>query len=125
MASGGVLLVEDDELLANLVLRLLGHLNRPIFCAATAAAALELIKQHRSSISLGVIDCQLPDMHGGELCVALRSQAPGLALLLTSGRDQRAILESLAASGPTVFLAKPYLPGEVVRRVTALLTTSA
>ena len=60
-----------------------------------------------------------------ELCQQLRALAPGLPLLLTSGRDQRALQAVFAAGGPCSFLAKPYMPAEVMGRVKMMLTKPA
>lgn len=118
---GTVLVVEDEDSLADLLTHLLRRLNLQMLHAAEGMQALQLYGDHRASIDMAFVDCHLPDMGGGDLCATLRELSPGLPLLLTSGRDQRALQVALAAGGPTDFLPKPYMPGEVIRRITALL----
>ena len=117
-----VLLVEDEDPLALLLTTLLSRMKVRVLRAADGAEALKLISEHRAAISLAFVDCQLPDTGGAELCRELRGAAPGLPLLLTSGRDQRALEVQLAAGGPCQFLPKPYMPADVMRRVSALLS---
>jgi DNA-binding response OmpR family regulator len=86
---------------------------------------MTMLAEHRSSVALAFVDCHLPDSEGGELCQKLRALAPALPLLLTSGRDQRALEMIFAATGPCSFLAKPYMPAEVMGRVKSMLVKSA
>ncbi len=117
-----VLLVEDEESLGELLSHLLARLQLQVLRAADGATGLSLFAQHQAAIALAFVDCRLPDMDGGEVCRQLRQGQPNLPLLLTSGRDQRALVATLAATGPTAFLAKPYMPADVTRHVTALLS---
>jgi DNA-binding response OmpR family regulator len=120
-----ILLVEDEEPLADLLSNLLERLNVRILVAADGVAALSLFHEHRDSISLAFVDCNLPDIPGPKLCEKMREHSPRLALLLTSGRNQDALEKTFAGAGPCSFLPKPYLPAEVLRRVSALLAASA
>jgi Response regulators consisting of a CheY-like receiver domain and a winged-helix DNA-binding domain len=121
MRTGVVLLVEDEDPLAELLATLLARIKVRVIRAADGAQAVRLFNEHRATIVLALVDCHLPDTGGAELCRTLRETAPGLPLLLTSGRDQRALEAKLAADGPCQFLPKPYMPGDVVRRITSLL----
>ncbi len=120
-----VLLVEDEDPLALLLTTLLSRIKVRVLRAGDGAEALKLFNEQRASISLAFVDCQLPDMGGAELCRELRATSPGLPVLLTSGRDQRALEIQLAAGGPCQFLPKPYMPNDVMRRVNALLSPPA
>ena len=119
-----VLLVEDEDPLAELLTTLLGRLKVRVIRAADGAQAMQLFQQHRAEITLAFVDCHLPDRGGAEVCNDLRAASPGLPLLLTSGRDQRALEAHFAASGPCQFLPKPYMPADVIRRVSSLLADS-
>ena len=120
-AKGTVLLVEDDESLADLLKNLLRRMKVSVLHASTGALALGLFAEHRKSISLAFVDCHLPDGEGGDLCRKLRAISPALPLLLTSGRDQRALEAMFVAGGPCSFLAKPYMPADVMGLVKSLL----
>jgi len=123
--KGAVLLVEDEATLAELLTHLLARVQVEVIHTPSGALALETFKARRDEIALAFVDCHLPDMDGRALSQKLREAAPGLPLLLTSGRDQRSLEAVFAASGPTGYLPKPYMPGEVLRRVTMLLNASA
>lgn len=124
-STGAVLLVEDDESLSDLLKHLLKRMKVRVLHAATGAAAVAMFAEHRASVALAFVDCHLPDCDGGELCQQLRAIAPGLPLLLSSGRDQRALQTVFASGGPCSFLAKPYMPAEVMAQVKSMLTKPA
>lgn len=119
--AGSVLLVEDDESLADLLKHLLTRMQLRVVHAATGAQAAKALAEQRAQISLAIVDCHLPDSEGGEICTKLRELSPGIPLLLSSGRDQRALETTFSASGPCSFLAKPYMPADVMGRVKSML----
>jgi DNA-binding response OmpR family regulator len=124
-ANSVVLLVEDDESLADLLKHLLGRMKVRVLHAPTGALALKVFTEQQACVSLAFVDCHLPDSEGGDLCRRLRAISPTLPLLLTSGRDQRALELVFAAGGPCSFLAKPYMPAEVMGRVRSMLVGNA
>lgn len=116
-----VLLVEDDESLAKLFVLLLQRCCFRVLHARSSADCLRLFEENQPAIALLLMDCNLPDGHGGTLCHRLRASSPGLPVLLTSGRKQESLQSLLAADGPTGFLPKPFLPGDVLPHVRALV----
>jgi len=124
VSKKAVLFVEDDEPLSDLLKHLLKRMQVPVLHASTAAGALKTLAENASNVSLAFVDCHLPDGEGGELCRQLRALAPKIPLLLTSGRDQRALETIFSEGGPCSFLAKPYMPAEVMGRVKSMLTAT-
>jgi len=119
---GTILIIEDDELVASLFGLLVAPLAARVLRARDATEGQRLFEQDPGAIALVVVDCGLPDVPGGTLCRRLRAIAPGLPVLLTSGREHPELRCQLAADGPVDFLAKPYRPAEATQRVRALLT---
>ena len=120
-----VLLIEDDDVVASLIVRLLERMHWRVAVARDGAECEKLLQAHSAEIALAFMDCTLPDTHGGSLCQRLRMALPGLPVLLTSGRTQPGLLDLVAADGPAAFVAKPFLPGDVMRHVSALLPVAA
>jgi len=116
-----VLVVEDDSTLARLFSVFIERCHLRVLHARDGASCLRVFEAHRDELVLVLMDCGLPDVHGGTLCHRLRASVPGLPLLLTSGSKQESLHALLSHDGPTGFLPKPFLPADVLREVRALL----
>lgn len=67
-----------------------------------------------------VLDRDLPEVHGDEVCVELvRSEQPPRILMLTASGDVGDRISGLNL-GADDYLAKPFSPGELVARLRAL-----
>lgn len=110
-SAGSVLLVDDDEEVAALVSEMLTHLGYQVTHAASADAALGKLAD-TLKVDIVFSDVMMPGgMNGVELARELRTRAPGLPVLLTSGYAEAA-QQSAMAEGVRV-LAKPYLLEEL------------
>jgi DNA-binding response OmpR family regulator len=66
----------------------------------------------------------MPDLNGTELAAELRQRQPDLKVLYVSGYTDNPTLLSGSLEPGAHFLAKPFLPGEFVRAVHAIVTQS-
>lgn len=121
-ASGGdlILLVEDNDTVAQLLVQILSRIPRQVVRARDGAECLCALEEHAASIGLVILDCRLPDTDGVVLCEEVRRRLPQVPVLLTSGRDhsKAAVVTCGGASG---FLSKPFRPIDVQEKITALL----
>ncbi len=120
----GVLLAEDNDCVASLVGRILARIGLTVIRAETGARCEKLFAERQGEIALVMLDCGLPDGDGAALGQRLWARAPGLPLLLMSGREHAGV-RSLTGSGKAVFLSKPFFPGQLEDRIAALLGTIA
>jgi CheY-like chemotaxis protein len=115
-----VLLIEDDELVADIVERTLIRFGKRVLRARDGTEGALLFAEYESEIALVILDCGLPDIDGIALCRVLRHHAPALPVILTSGWDNEAA-RLLAEDGPTAFLPKPFFPAQIEEQVAALV----
>ena len=120
-----LLLVEDDDMVAQLLMQVFRRIRWRVLRASDGAESRYLLEQNHPTIALALVDYGLPDGDGAALCQRLRAIRPGLPVLLTSGRSQSSIIQGLAADGPAAFLAKPFLPSDVLREVQDLVARAA
>jgi len=111
-----VLVVEDDEDVADLLLRVLEERGYRVLVAGDAAEAFEAVRTHGGSIDLLVTDVGLPGMNGPRLAAALRAENPHLPILYISGYAWETFrIEGVDPDEP--FLRKPFSSDDLARKV--------
>jgi len=107
-----VLVVDDDELVRSLTVRVLERAGYSVVSAASAAHALELVG--RDSIDLVVSDVVMPGLTGVELLTELRSRKPDLpVLLMTGGSPEPERTAKALELGASAIVSKPYTHAEL------------
>ncbi len=121
LAGKTVLLVEDETFIAELLVSWFGRLGAKTLWANCGKEGVRLLTANVAEVCVVIADFKLPDMDGTEMCTQLRILKPGLPVLLSSGRYQREAQESLARTGPTCFLQKPYPLEDVLEKLKKML----
>jgi PAS domain S-box-containing protein len=104
-ASGQVLLVEDDDQVAELTVEMIKQLGYDATRVASAEAALGALAERRH-VDIVFSDVMMPGrMNGVQLAQEIRRRRPGLPVLLTSGYIEPS---NRSAAQPTKIIAKPY-----------------
>ncbi len=122
-ASGGathgtILLVEDEEDIAALVRT---YLERDGFRVVWAARGVEgLLALEQGDIRLAILDLQLPDADGFDLCRAIREHSR-LPIVIMTARDEEVDRITGLELGADDYVTKPFSPRELVARVRAVL----
>lgn len=113
-----VLLAEDEPRVAAAVARGLRRHGVAVDVAPDGADALLRARVHAYDVV--VLDRDLPEVHGDDVCRALNAEQPATKILmLTAARTVGDLVEGLAL-GADDYLAKPFRFAELVARVHAL-----
>ena len=116
--GGTILLVEDEEGIASLVRT---YLERDGFRVVWAARGVDgLLELERHDIRLVILDLQLPDADGFDLCRAIR-QRSRLPIVMVTARDEEIDRITGLELGADDYVTKPFSPRELVARVRAVL----
>jgi DNA-binding response OmpR family regulator len=112
-----LLVVDDDELAAKAVTRVLEKRGFTVLTAHGGRQALALLREH--SVDVLVLDVMMPEMNGLEVCRELRKDArhSDLPVILLTGCDD---FETRAAGmklGVSEFLCKPFAHHELLARI--------
>jgi two-component system cell cycle sensor histidine kinase/response regulator CckA len=83
--------------------------------------ALRALDTHGGSIRLLVTDVVMPGMDGRTLAKEALRRFPGLPVLYLSGYTEDAIVSHGVLEEGVQLLQKPFAPGELLRRVRAVL----
>ena len=116
--TGSVLLVEDEESLASLVEAYLAQEGFTVSSVTTGEAALERIESE--AVRLVVLDLNLPDMDGLDVCRRIRARSSVPVVMLTARDEESDLLVGLDA-GADDYIGKPFSPKELVARMKAVL----
>ena len=118
MRAGTILLVEDEEAIASLVR---AYLERDGFRVVWASRGTEgLLELERHDVRLAILDLQLPDTDGLDLCRAIRSHSR-LPVVMLTARDEEIDRITGLELGADDYVTKPFSPRELVARVRAVL----
>lgn len=115
---GIVLLVEDEENLATLVEAYLEQEGYQVSCVGSGRQALDHVA--REHVRLVVLDLNLPDMDGLDVCRQLRARSNVPVVMLTARDEEGDRLAGLGA-GADDYIGKPFSPRELVARMKAVL----
>src|SRR6478609_4537616 len=119
MATGKVLIVEDDPELRSVLSR---SLREEGFEVDTVANGGDVLARTEKGLpDIFVIDIGLPDADGRDVCQALRARGIEVPVLFLTARD--AVVDRVAGfdAGGDDYVAKPFALAEVVARIHALL----
>jgi CheY-like chemotaxis protein len=104
-----VLVVEDHYAVRSMIVRELTLAGFDVLQAADAEQGLALI-EHFKRLDLLFTDIRLPGMNGWTLAERVRARHANVAVIYTSG-----YAEPFLPLMHSMFLAKPYLPSQVIR----------
>src|SRR6478672_11378705 len=116
--AASVLLVEDEENLASLVAAYLEQEGYSVVSAGSGAEALQVVEQQ--PVRLVVLDLNLPDMDGLDVCRQIRTRSSVPVVMLTARDEEPDRLAGLA-TGADDYIGKPFSPLELVARMKAVL----
>lgn len=119
-----IIYVEDDPLMGDIVKEILTEAGHLIGVIGHGTLAFETVAFKKPE--LVILDCGLPGMDGIEILQRMR-QIPAIYLtpvLMLTARGSRADIDSAMAAGANDYLAKPFEPEELVRRVAAVLSAN-
>ena len=113
--TGRILLVEDDDRIANPLVRALTSQGYEVSRAATGEHARALLRAEHPDLVL--LDLGLPDVDGVDLCREITSHtaAPRI-LMLTARTDEIEVVVGLDA-GAVDYIAKPFRLAELLARI--------
>ena len=113
-----ILIVDDEQEIADLVALYLQNENFTVFKHYNALDALDCIRSETPD--LAILDVMMPDMNGLELCRNIREQYRYPVIMLTAKDGEIDKITGLTL-GADDYITKPFLPLELVARVKAQL----
>lgn len=112
-----VLIVEDEQSIRRLLIKILGHYGFQVAESATVREALEMIRGRDRvgpRFDFVVLDLQLPDGSGLDVLRMVHAGRPGTDVIITSGALDEDVLEAARRWGAAAVLVKPIVLAELL-----------
>ncbi len=113
-----ILVVEDEEKLASLMVDYLGQSGFTTVCLSHGALVTDWVREHKPALIL--LDLMLPGKGGFDICREIRAFSTVPIIVTTAKVEEIDRLLGLEL-GADDYICKPFSPREVVARVKAVL----
>lgn len=113
-SSKGVLVVEDDLDIYEIIRIYLDNEGLNVFHSMNSSEALKHLNQEE--INLVLLDLQLPETNGFDICTMIR-ESFDVPIIFLSGKIEDDIVTKGLALGANDYMFKPFIPNELVAKV--------
>jgi PAS domain S-box-containing protein len=119
-----ILLVEDEEMVANIGRQMLERLGHRVVVAQSGDEALALYEKRRAEIDLVILDMIMPGMGGGAVFDRIRAIHPQAAVLLSSGYSLNGQALEIMKRGCRGFIQKPFSIEQLKQKIGEILSSA-
>jgi PAS domain S-box-containing protein len=116
-----ILLVDDEEMVADIGKDMLEKLGYKILVAAGGTEAIKIFNTSRDQVQLVILDMIMPDMSGGETFNRLKAIKPDVKILLSSGYSLNGRASQIMKRGCNGFIQKPFNLKQISRKIREIL----
>jgi CheY-like chemotaxis protein len=116
-----ILVVEDEEAVRELTVRMLERIGYQVLTAATGAEAVEISRAHPGHIALLLTDVVMPGMSGTRLADTLLAARPGMKVLYLSGYTESTVVHHGVLDPGVDFLPKPFSRDALAKKIREIL----
>ncbi|MHC4885814.1 MAG: hybrid sensor histidine kinase/response regulator [Planctomycetota bacterium] len=123
--SGKILLIDDEEAVAELGSRMLRVLGYDVTIALTGQEAIEQIREASGGFALVLLDIVMPETSGLDVFHAIQEIAPKTPVLVVSGYSLNREIEEILSEGAAGYLQKPFDLAQLTEALKAASTPSS
>jgi CheY-like chemotaxis protein len=116
-----ILVVDDEPLVRDLARAVLERAGFRVLTACDGQDALREYRAREGHIDLILLDYSMPRMTGLQVMQALRAENAPVKVVLSSGYVTDSDIEQFLATGARAFVAKPYLPQQLLQTIRDVL----
>ena len=121
IVKGKILVIDDETTMLETLSSFFGNRGYQLMTAASAEAALKLIKEEQPSLAL--IDIKLPGMNGLELLRIIKKDYPGVKTFVVTAYDEEN-KKAAEQIGCDAFFAKPIGLDQLKKKVIEVLSNT-
>jgi DNA-binding response OmpR family regulator len=116
-----ILLAEDDEMTRNISRELLEEFGYGVIEAKDGVEAVGTYRENRDAIGLVILDAVMPGMKGQDVFRDIRALNPEVRVLFCSGYNLDGIEKLGELDSNVHFIAKPFMPKELLMKIREVL----
>jgi signal transduction histidine kinase/CheY-like chemotaxis protein len=120
-SSRTVLLVDDEEVVLDVGVRMLQHFGYAVLPAANGHEAMQIYTENKAKIDLVILDMVMPDMGGRVVYDRLKQCNSDVKVLLSSGYSLSGEAAEIMKSGCNGFIQKPFNIKELTAQIDQIL----
>lgn len=117
-----ILLVDDEEIVIDVGVKLLNKLGYTALEARNGYQAMEIFKANKDNIDLVILDMIMPDKGGGETYDSLRKIDSEVKVLLSSGYSLSGQASEILDRGCNGFIQKPFSMRTLSQKIREVLS---
>ncbi|GMQ99673.1 MAG: hypothetical protein BMS9Abin18_0496 [Zetaproteobacteria bacterium] len=106
--SGMALVVDDEEIVRETASSLLKHMGFDVLVAKDGQAGVEAFRKNKDTITVVLLDMNMPRMNGKEACRKMKNMRPNIPIILASGYSETHLSDDFMKKRTAGFLHKPY-----------------
>jgi len=106
-----ILIVDDEEMMRNLLKRILSREGYQIKTAEDGVAALELLKTEK--IDMIISDMKMPRMNGLELLKIVKKESPQIGVIIMTAYGDTYTVKDALLLGANEYITKPFKSYEI------------
>jgi two-component system, cell cycle sensor histidine kinase and response regulator CckA len=118
---GRVLVVDDDDVVRAVVVRMLSNAGFQVIAVADGFMAIEAVEKAPDDFALAVVDLTMPGLDGAATLERIRELRPELPAVLISGFAEQEATERVRFDAITSFVQKPFAHGDLLRTVQRMI----
>jgi two-component system, cell cycle sensor histidine kinase and response regulator CckA len=112
-----ILVAEDEEMVRELVVRLLESAGYTVLSAFDGEEALKVFDGHMDEIDMAILDVMMPKLGGREVMDSIQRKCPRIRFLFSSGYSENAIHTDFVIKEGLRLITKPYRRDDLLRAV--------
>jgi DNA-binding response OmpR family regulator len=116
-----ILLIEDEQRLADSLVRGLEQSGYVVDHLTEGAPAVDRLSLYRNEYDITILDLMLPDIDGHTVCKNVRAIGVTMPILVLTARGETEDKVTLLRSGADDYMVKPFAFRELLARLQALL----
>jgi CheY-like chemotaxis protein len=113
--------VDDEQLVRNLLARVLKQTGYQVLEAEDGRSGVELYRANAPQIGCVLLDLTMPHLNGEEALREIRQIEPQAKVVLMSGYSEEEVSQRFVNQGPLEFLQKPFNLKEVLNLLKRIL----